>query len=95
MNTTHTQAVVEGLLGTAAVLGILALVILPSLIGIAHERRVDRQIREARAARQADAGQDPDSTGRERTQKSSSRSTVPSTATWYAEGRRSKKLVSS
>lgn len=28
-------------------------------------------------------------------QKSSSRSTVPSTATWYAEGRRSKKLVSS
>lgn len=29
------------------------------------------------------------------TQKSSSKSTVPSTATWYAEGRRSKKLVSS
>ncbi|MFC9287377.1 hypothetical protein [Streptomyces sp. NPDC057052] len=28
-------------------------------------------------------------------QKSSSRSTVPSTATWYADGRRSKKLVSS
>lgn len=32
---------------------------------------------------------------RAETQKSSSRSTVPSTATWYAEGRRSKKLVSS
>ncbi|GHH29085.1 NADPH-dependent FMN reductase [Streptomyces rubradiris] len=31
----------------------------------------------------------------ERGQKSSSRSTVPSTATWYAEGRRSKKFVSS
>ncbi|MGV9554473.1 hypothetical protein [Streptomyces sp. NPDC003401] len=30
-----------------------------------------------------------------RAQKSSSRSTVPSTATWYADGRRSKKLVSS
>ncbi|MGP2439646.1 hypothetical protein [Streptomyces sp. JW3] len=30
-----------------------------------------------------------------RAQKSSDRSTVPSTATWYAEGRRSKKLVSS
>ncbi len=30
-----------------------------------------------------------------RAQNSSSRSTVPSTATWYAEGRRSKKLVSS
>ncbi|MFR9796484.1 hypothetical protein ACL02U_11345 [Streptomyces sp. MS06] len=32
---------------------------------------------------------------REAAQKSSSRSTVPSTATWYADGRRSKKLVSS
>lgn len=57
------------------VLALLVLLVLPSVIGIAHDRRVDRQIREA--------------------QKSSSRSTVPSTATWYADGRRSKKLVSS
>jgi hypothetical protein len=49
----------------------------PALVGLAPERRIDRQLREAAA------------------QKSSSRSTVPSTATWYAEGRRSKKLVSS
>ncbi|MDX3526469.1 hypothetical protein P1P75_08440 [Streptomyces sp. ID05-39B] len=59
----------------------------PALVGLAHERRVDRQLREARtrAARSRTA----------RSQKSSSRSTVPSTATWYADGRRSKKLVSS
>lgn len=66
------------------VLGILVLMALPSLIGIAHDRRVDRRIREAQQAREESADQ-----------KSSSRSTVPSTATWYAEGRRSKKLVSS
>jgi hypothetical protein len=56
-------------------------------VGLAHERRIDRQLREARTrtARSRTA----------RTQKSSSRSTVPSTATWYADGRRSKKLVSS
>jgi hypothetical protein len=52
----------------------------PALVGAVHERRIDRALREA---------------GRDRTQKSSSRSTVPSTATWYAEARRSKKLVSS
>ena len=59
----------------------------PALVGLAHERRVDRQLREARtrAARSRTA----------RSQKSTSRSTVPSTATWYADGRRSKKLVSS
>ncbi|MEU9667059.1 hypothetical protein AB0J81_25115 [Streptomyces bobili] len=59
----------------------------PALVGLAHERRIDRQLREARTR-----------TARSRTarsQKSSSRSTVPSTATWYADGRRSKKLVSS
>ncbi|MEV0173339.1 hypothetical protein AB0I00_19760 [Streptomyces sp. NPDC050803] len=49
----------------------------PALVGAAHERRIDRQLKEAGG------------------QKSSSRSTVPSTATWYADGRRSKKLVSS
>lgn len=43
-------------------------------------------LRERRIDRQMRAAQ---------AQKSSSRSTVPSTATWYADGRRSKKLVSS
>ena len=73
----------EALTGMLTVLGILVLLVLPSLIGVARDRRVDRQIREAEEWR---AGED---------QKSSSRSTLPSTATWYAEGRRSKKLVSS
>ncbi|POX55569.1 hypothetical protein C3489_09645 [Streptomyces sp. Ru71] len=75
---------IEGLIGMTLTLGILVLLILPSLLGIVRERRVDRQIREAQEAR-----------GEKEAQKSSSRSTVPSTATWYAEGRRSKKLVSS
>jgi hypothetical protein len=80
MNTAQAQA----LIGMLTVVGILVLLVLPSLIGIAHERRVDRRIRKAQEA-----------WGKEAAQKSSSRSTVPSTATWYAEGRRSKKLVSS
>ncbi|MFF5961481.1 hypothetical protein [Streptomyces luteogriseus] len=75
---------IEALIGLTATLGILVLLILPSVIGLARERRIDRQIREAQEAR----GELP-------AQKSSSRSTVPSTATWYAEGRRSKKLVNS
>jgi hypothetical protein len=79
-----TTAQTEALIGMLTVLGILVLLVLPSLIGIAHDRRVDRQIREAQERQ-----------GNRRGQKSSSRSTVPSTATWYAEGRRSKKLVSS
>jgi hypothetical protein len=66
------------------VLGLLVLLVLPAVIGIAHDRRVDRRIREAQEAREGYEDQ-----------KSSSRSTVPSTATWYADGRRSKKLVSS
>ena len=84
MDTTHTEALVN----MVTVLGFLVLLALPSLIGIAHERRIDRQIREAGEARRAEAAFGSD-------QKSSSRSTVPSTATWYADGRRSKKLVSS
>ena len=79
MTTEQTQT----LLAMAVVLGMFVLLVLPSVIGIVHDRRIDRQIREA---------QERDAV---RTQKSSSRSTVPSTATWYAEGRRSKKLVSS
>ncbi|MEU2550223.1 MULTISPECIES: hypothetical protein [unclassified Streptomyces] len=79
---------IEGLIGMLATLGILVLLILPSVLGIARDRRVDRQLREAQA--------DQDATSRRKeAQKSSSRSTVPSTATWYADGRRSKKFVSS
>ncbi|MFH8338471.1 hypothetical protein [Streptomyces sp. AM6-12] len=75
---------IQGLIGMTATLGILVLLVLPSVLGIVRERRIDRQIRKAQEAR-----------GDEEAQKSSSRSTVPSTATWYADGRRSKKLVSS
>lgn len=75
---------IEALIGMTATLGILVLLILPSVIGLVRERRIDRQIREAQEAREEVPAQ-----------KSSSRSTVPSTATWYAEGRRSKKLVNS
>lgn len=75
---------IEALIGLTATLGILVLLILPSVIGLVRERRIDRQIREAQEAREEVPAQ-----------KSSSRSTVPSTATWYAEGRRSKKLVNS
>ncbi|MFF8937147.1 hypothetical protein ACF08O_20845 [Streptomyces paradoxus] len=75
---------IETLIGLTATLGILVLLILPSVIGLVRERRIDRQIREAQETREGVPAQ-----------KSSSRSTVPSTATWYAEGRRSKKLVSS
>ncbi|MFF0221106.1 hypothetical protein [Streptomyces sp. NPDC004629] len=75
---------IEGLIGMVTVLGILVLLVLPSVFGIVRDRRIDRQLREAE-----------ETADEERDQKSSSRSTVPSTATWYADGRRSKKLVSS
>ncbi|MGV9323353.1 hypothetical protein [Streptomyces sp. NPDC003660] len=80
---------IQGLIGMVATLGILVLLVLPSVIGIVRDRRVDRQLGQAQKDR-----------GREvpmirKAQKSSSRSTVPSTATWYADGRRSKKFVSS
>ncbi|GGQ26681.1 hypothetical protein [Streptomyces mutabilis] len=75
----------EALIGMLVTFGLLVLMVLPSVIGIVRDRRIDRQIREA---------QEQDGVERQ-AQKSSSRSTVPSTATWYAEGRRSKKLVNS
>ncbi|WP_432119223.1 hypothetical protein [Streptomyces sp. bgisy032] len=80
MDTNQTQT----LIAMIFVLGTLALLVLPSVLGLMRDRRIDRQIREAKETREAEPAQ-----------KSSSRSTVPSTATWYAEGRRSKKLVSS
>ncbi|CAL9524513.1 hypothetical protein SUDANB58_03915 [Streptomyces sp. enrichment culture] len=93
----------QALIALTVTFGLLALMILPSVLGIVRERRIDRQLGEAREAREAqearearEARQDrEDEEVREEAQKSSSRSTVPSTATWYADGRRSKKLVSS
>ncbi|MBJ7904321.1 hypothetical protein [Streptomyces sp. DSM 110735] len=81
---------IEGLIGMVATLGILVLLALPSVLGIVRDRRVDRQLRQA----QKDHGHRGSLRNGE-PQKSSSRSTVPSTATWYADGRRSKKFVSS
>lgn len=78
---------IEALIGMLVTFGLLVLMVLPSVIGIVRDKRIDRQLREARENR--GERETP------RTQKSSDRSTVPSTATWYAEGRRSKKLVSS
>ncbi len=83
-----------------ATFGLLVLMVLPSVIGIVRDRRIDRQIREAREGRSQEGrsqeGRSQEGRSPEKeTQKSSSRSTVPSTATWYAEGRRSKKLVNS
>lgn len=102
MNGDQTQA----LIGMLATFGILVLMVLPSAIGIVHDRRIDRQLRAAQEGREDHEGPEvPEGRGdgesrtahegRGQAQKSSSRSTVPSTATWYAEGRRSKKLVSS
>lgn len=73
----------NALTGYLTVLALFLLLTAPALVGLLHERRTDRQLKASRKA----PGTVP--------QKSSSRSTVPSTATWYAEGRRSKKLVSS
>lgn len=78
----------EALIGMVTVLGILVLLVLPAVIGVMRDRRIDRQLREAEQASALDQRGHQD-------QKSSSKPTVPSTATWYAEGRRSKKLVSS
>lgn len=63
-------------LSLLAALALAALVLAPSLYGVARERRIDRQLREAAAGRSKVRAV------RTGTQKSSSRSTVPSTATW-------------
>ncbi|MGP3688385.1 hypothetical protein ACTVZO_27425 [Streptomyces sp. IBSNAI002] len=60
-----------------AVLAVAALLLAPALYAAARERRIDRQLRKAAAGRS-----EARETGRARkAQKSSSRSTVPSTAT--------------
>ncbi|MDQ0959252.1 Tfp pilus assembly protein FimT [Streptomyces sp. B4I13] len=76
------------------VLALFLVLAAPALVGHLHERRIDRQLKDAAQAALAARPVNRDRT-RTRAQKSSSRSTVPSTATWYADGRRSKKLVSS
>ncbi|MFJ8015418.1 hypothetical protein [Streptomyces sp. NPDC096339] len=64
------------ILNYLVVLAVAALLAGPALYGTARERRIDRQLHEAAAGRsEAKEGEAP------RAQKSSSRSTVPSTAT--------------
>ncbi|WP_236053672.1 MULTISPECIES: hypothetical protein [Streptomyces] len=48
---------IEGLIGMLVTLGILVLMILPSVLGVVRDRRVDRQLREA------ERGAAPGSTG--------------------------------
>lgn len=95
MDTTQLQ----GLITLITVLGLLVLMVLPAAIGAVRDLRIDRQLRRAREGRKPRKDQGPrknrDPRQRCAGQKSSFRSTVPSTATWYADGRRSKKLVSS
>ncbi|MGW2029698.1 MULTISPECIES: hypothetical protein [Streptomyces] len=38
---------IEGLIGMLATLGILVLLVLPSVLGIVRDRRIDRQLRAA------------------------------------------------
>jgi hypothetical protein len=83
----HDAYLMNALTEIITVLAAFLLLTGPALVWLAHERRIDRRLRESGSQRSR--------TQRSRTQKSSSRSTVPSTATWYADGRRSKKLVSS
>ncbi|WP_234335757.1 hypothetical protein [Streptomyces sp. NRRL S-1022] len=39
---------IEGLIGMLATLGILVLLVLPSALGVLRDRRIDRQLRQAR-----------------------------------------------
>ncbi|MFG2878392.1 hypothetical protein ACGFYU_25880 [Streptomyces sp. NPDC048337] len=57
------------------VLALATLLLAPALYGLARDRRIDRRLREAADGRSG-------RTLRTAPQKSSSRSTVPSTATW-------------
>ena len=66
MDTAH----VEALIGMLVVLALFALMVLPAAIGIAHERRIDRQLRRAGTVRdttrdtsRAPAGRTPASAG--------------------------------
>ncbi|RFU84778.1 hypothetical protein DY218_20510 [Streptomyces triticagri] len=91
----------------STVLGVALLLAAPSLAGHLNDRRIDRQLRNAERG-PAGKVRIPDPPRRDlvvplpivrnapaTAQNSSSNDTEPSTATWYADGRRSKKLVSS
>jgi hypothetical protein len=52
------NALVDNFVGIILDLGIFVIVALPSLMGLAHERSVDRQLRAAAGARE-DAGRPP------------------------------------
>ncbi|WP_229713615.1 hypothetical protein [Streptomyces fuscichromogenes] len=54
----------EGLIGMVLVLGILVLMALPSALGVLRDRRIDRQIREARRVEGAGRGRETRSGGR-------------------------------
>ncbi|WP_327697594.1 hypothetical protein [Streptomyces sp. NBC_00459] len=41
----------DSIVGTLVVVAIFVVLALPSLIGLAHDRRIDRQLREARRTR--------------------------------------------
>lgn len=47
-----TTAQTEGLIGMLIVLGILVLLVTPSVIGIVRDRRIDREIRAAELGRE-------------------------------------------
>ncbi|MFD8716446.1 hypothetical protein ACFV2H_00065 [Streptomyces sp. NPDC059629] len=47
---------IEGLVSMVLVLGILVLMALPSVLGVLRDRRLDRQIREARRTEEAGHG---------------------------------------
>ncbi|WP_185124514.1 hypothetical protein [Streptomyces sp. TLI_185] len=55
MDTAH----LEGLIGMLTVLAIFVLLVLPSVLGIARDRRIDRQIREAEQGRREAEGLGP------------------------------------
>ncbi|MFF6785905.1 hypothetical protein [Streptomyces sp. NPDC012510] len=44
----------------SAVFGLLALVVLPALVGVVHDRRIDRQIKEAQRGAAAVDGARPE-----------------------------------
>ncbi|MFF8956778.1 hypothetical protein [Streptomyces sp. NPDC014894] len=79
----------ESLPGLLAVLALTALILLPSLVGLARERAIDRQLRAAAGVREGAADRSSvrgpvrgaPASAVPRTQKSSPRSTEPSTAT--------------
>jgi hypothetical protein len=80
MDTTQLQ----GLIAIPAVLGLLALVVLPAIIGVVHDRRIDRQLREAEARAAALDGAGPE----RHTRDTSAQAHRIARATWKDAARR-------